>query len=204
MLQKMQGRNEDARELLQNALELCQSSGMNYVRERVENSIKNLENDEPIVQIVERFSNHLKNTTIPAAQTKEIQYTILGCIVMLREGGLEIYSKYTSDELLSDPSMVAGLISAVSTFASGLKEDSRGELQSIVHQDIAVLLEHGRNVSCALLSDKDTYQARIQQRKFIEQFEDTFSDQLLKFDGGISAFKIADEFFSTIFTKTGI
>jgi len=177
---------------------------MDYVRGKVESSIENLDDEEPVVDIVERFSNHLKNTTIPTTQIKEIPYTILGCIVMLRDGGLEIYSRYIGEEILGDPSMIAGLVSAVSTFASGLKEDSRGELQSIVHQDIAVLLEHGKNVSCALLSDKDTYKARIQQRKFIEQFEDTFSDKLSKFDGGISAFKIADEFFSTIFTETGI
>ena len=117
------------------------------------------------------------------------------------EGGIEIYSKYLSDRIASDPSMVAGLISAVSTFTAELKRGSQGELQSIVHQDIALLLEHGEYVTCALLSNKDTYDARALQRRYIEEFEEKYSSSLAQFDGRLATFRDADGLFDEIFNK---
>ncbi|MHA1576966.1 MAG: tetratricopeptide repeat protein [Candidatus Thorarchaeota archaeon] len=200
-LYKAANKTNSAQIILEKALELAKSSDKKSARVRVVQSLDRLHTNESTTEIAGRFSSQIRSLAVPTVQAVDIQFSILGCIVMLREGGLEIYSKYISEKLISDPSMVAGLISAVSTFAAGLKEDSRGELQSIVHQDIAVLLEHGQHVTCALLSNKDTYNARVLQQRFLNQFEKEFSFALAKFDGAIDKFNPADQFFESIFME---
>ena len=118
---------------------------------------------------------------------------------MLREAGIEVYSKYVDEKLTSDPSLVAGLISAVSSFTQELRENGKGELHSIIHQDIAVLLEHGINVTSALLTDKDTYNARALQLEFLEQFESEFSDDIAECCDGVGKYMAADEIFDSVF-----
>ena len=174
---------------------------MKYLHAKGEENRRNLDIDESLSQITQRFSTDIRGITVPSVQAKEISFKVLGCIVMLREAGLEVYSKYVDKKLTSGPSMVAGLISAVSSFTKELRENGHGELQSIVHQDIAVLLEHGKYVTCALLSDKDTYDARVIERRFLEQFEEDFSDDLVKFDGKVAGFRAADKLFESILGK---
>ena len=117
---------------------------------------------------------------------------------------MELYSNYIDKRLTSDPSLVAGLISAVSSFAGELRKDAQGNLQSIIHQDVAVLLEHGRHVTCALLTDTDTYSARVLEKRFLEKFEDEFSEKLIKFKDGMVTPLDAKEIFETILIKREI
>ncbi len=200
-IHKAERRIDTARDILIKAQKLTQSSSMKYLHAKVEENLRNLDIDESLSQITQRFSTDIRGITVPSVQAKEISFKVLGCIVMLREAGLEVYSKYVDKKLTSDPSMVAGLISAVSSFTKELRENGHGELQSIVHQDIAVLLEHGKYVTCALLSDKDTYDARVIERRFLEQFEEDFSDDLVKFDGKVAGFRAADKLFESILGK---
>ena len=200
-IQKAEGHKDKAREILDTAIKLCESSAMKSLKLKVQETIENLEVDEPIPAITERFSNQILNLNIPSVRAKELPFTVLGCIVMLREAGLEVYSKYVDKKLTSDPSLVAGLISAVSSFTHELREDGKGELQSIIHQDIAVLLEHGKHVTFALLTDKDTYNARALQLRFLEQFEKEFSDELAKCSDGVAQFMAADELFDSVFEE---
>ncbi len=200
-IDKAEGRKDTARERLTSALELCQSSAMKSLRSQVEESLELLDVDESTSEIAERFSSRITSMTVPAIQTREVPFTVLGCIMMLREVGIEVYSKYVDKRLAADPSLVAGLLSAMSTFVQELREGARGELQSIVHQDIAVLLEHGKHVTCALLTDKDTFNARSLQVRFLEQFEEDFSNVLVGFDGRVSDFRAAEEIFELVFKE---
>ena len=117
----------------------------------------------------------------------------------MQEAGLEVYSRYTDDRLTSDPSLVAGLITAVSSFTKELREDTEGSLQSIVHQDIAVLLEHGKYSTSAVLASKDTYEARILERKFLEEFEKKYEEKLKQFMSGMISPLDADDLYENIF-----
>ncbi|MHA1480843.1 MAG: tetratricopeptide repeat protein [Candidatus Thorarchaeota archaeon] len=199
IIHSSRGSNETARKHLKRALELTQSSSMTSLRTDAESLLSHLESEISHSDLIDKFKQQIRTVAVPTTPVKEIPFNVLGCIVMLRDGGIEIYSKYISDKLTSDPSMVAGLISAVSTFTSALHEDTQGELQSIVHQDIAVLLEHGVYVTCAFLSSKDTYDARVIQRRFLEKFEEDYSESLIKFDGGIAVFRDADGIFDEMF-----
>ncbi len=200
IIHSSRGDNETAREHLERALELTQSSSMKSLRTDTKSLLAHLESEISHSDLIDAFKQHIRSVAVPTTPVKEIPFNVLGCIVMLRDGGIELYSKYISDKLTSDPSMVAGLISAVSTFTSALHEDTKGNLQSIVHQDIAVMLEHGEYVTCALLSSNDTYDARVIQRRFLEKFEEDYSQNLVKFDGGISVFRDADGIFDELFS----
>ena len=40
-------------------------------------------------------------------------------------------------------------------------------------------------MTCALLANRDTYEARLIERRFLEKFEDIFSDSLKQFQDGM-------------------
>ena len=200
-LYKMKGRKERARSLFEEALKICDASKLNVMREDLEKRLEELDKEEPAPSLLQRFKSLIRFITVPQTRPSRIQFTVLGCIVLLKEMGLEVFSKYTDKRLTSDPSLVAGLISAVSSFAHELTEDTKGELESIVHHNIAVLLEHGLYATCALLVDKDTYEARILAQRFIEMFETKFENFLKQFDGVASPLDAEDLFHTIIIER---
>ena len=200
-IHKAERKIDSARDILTQAHKLSQPSSMKSLHTQVEESLKNLDAEESLSQILQRFTTDIQRMTVPPVRAKEIPFSILGCIVMLREAGLEVYSKYVDEKLTSDPSLVAGLISAVSSFTQELRENGKGELQSIVHQDIAVLLEHGENITSALLTDKDTYNARALQLRFLEEFEEEFSDDIAECCDGVAKYMAADKIFDSVFAE---
>ena len=197
-LLKAKGMIDEARQSLSEALEFCKKGGMKTIQKKVQDALAQLHIEESKSDVAKRVMNLIGNVVVPSGKTLAIPFEILGCIVIVREAGVEAYSRYLDKRLTSDPSMVAALISAVSSFAHELREDSGGELHSIVHHDIAVLLEHGELTTCALLTDRDTYDARAALRRFLESFETEYNQELRKFDGGLRIFESADELFDKV------
>jgi hypothetical protein len=202
-LLKAKGMIDSARKSLSEALDFCKKSGMKSIQKKVQDALDQIDTEESESDVAKRVMNLISNVVVPSGKAREIPFEILGCIVIVRSAGVEAYSKYLDNRLASDPSMVAALISAVSSFALELREDAGGELHSIVHHDIAVLLEHGELTTCALLTDKDTYDARAALRRFLKRFEDTFNEELIKFDGGLRIFESADELFTQVLLQEG-
>ncbi|MHA1958641.1 MAG: hypothetical protein ACW99U_00265 [Candidatus Thorarchaeota archaeon] len=194
-LQRAKGQREDARGSLLEAIKICKSAGLDSLCKKVEGMLSGLDVDMSKPQITMEFVNLVKDVVVPSKGIQEIPFEILGCLVIFREGGFEVYARYLDEKLSSDPSLVAALISAVASFTTELREDAVGELHSIVHHDIAVLLEHGEHVTCALLADRDTYNARVLLRRFLERFEEDYSDDLISFDGTLAPFRTADKIF---------
>jgi tetratricopeptide (TPR) repeat protein len=199
-LYKIKGKKETARSLVEKALKICDKSKITVMRNDLVKRLDELDKKEFKPSLIQRFKSLIRSITVPQAKPKPVKYNILGCILIMRGIGLEVFSKYIDEKLKSDPSLVAGLISAVSGFAKELREDAKGELESIVHHDIAVLLEHGNYVTCALLSDKDTYSARILAQRFLEKFEEVYDDFLKEFDGVAQPLD-AENLFQTIVIK---
>jgi hypothetical protein len=200
-LLKAKGMKDEAQQSLSEALEFCRRRGMKTIQKRVQDAIEQLDVEESKSDVAKRVMNLIGNVVVPSGKALEIPFEILGCIVIVRDAGVEAYSRYLDKRLTSDPSMVAALISAVSSFTHELREDAGGELHSIVHHDIAVLLEHGELTTCALLSDKDTYDARAALRRFLERFEQHYNKELKKFDGGLRIFESADEIFDEVLLR---
>ncbi|MBD3405345.1 MAG: tetratricopeptide repeat protein [Candidatus Lokiarchaeota archaeon] len=175
---------EEARNKLEKALNLCHEEGMSVLESKIKDRLKEVDEKKSRKSLIERFKSLIRQIAIPFGEPKKTPFTIMGCIVILQSAGLEVYSKFIDPEIISDPSLIAGLISAVSNFTKEIRRDATGNLQSIIHQDIAVLLEHGTHVTCALLVDHDTYEARVLERRFLENFEEMFAESLVDFEDG--------------------
>lgn len=198
-VERLRGKTDKARIHLERAKGLFDTFKMNNLREKIELSFKELGSKEPQVSALGRIRKFFHEIVIPSTRGRKVSYEIYGCIVIMQEAGLEVYSQYADARLTSDPSLVAGLITAVSSFTKELKEDAEGSLQSIVHQDIAVLLEHGKYSTCAVLASKDTYEARILERRFLEAFETKYDEKLKQFMNGMISPLDADDLYDDIF-----
>jgi tetratricopeptide (TPR) repeat protein len=176
---------DSARKRLDEALEITLESELESLEEKVRMQIAKVNKPEPKLSFFKRFKRMISQIVIPSVKGRPIEFKVYGVIVIVKEVGVEAFSKYISPKLTSDPSLVAGLITAVSSFAQELKEGTKGNLQSIIHEDIAVLLEHGNFTYCALLTDKDTYNARALERAFLDKFENVFTDDLKEASEGV-------------------
>ena len=200
----LQKEKDSAREVLIEATRVCETSDLKHLRKSVKQCLQRVDIEESQPSILARFRELVTRIVVPQIRTRKVVFELLGCIVIMQEAGMELYSNYIDKRLTSDPSLVAGLISAVSSFAGELRKDAQGNLQSIIHQDVAVLLEHGRHVTCALLTDTDTYSARVLEKRFLEKFEDEFSEKLIGFKDGLVSPLDAKEIFETILIKREI
>ncbi|TFF86240.1 tetratricopeptide repeat protein [Candidatus Thorarchaeota archaeon] len=194
----LKGNKANAHVYLEQARSMSEEANIVSLKGIIDERFEKLEETESKPSLIQRFKNLVRRIVVPQVKPKEVPFEILGLLLILKGTGLQVYVRYVDKRLKSDPSLVAGLITAVSAFANELREDATGDLESIVHQDIAVLLEHGRYVTGALLADRDTYQARALERAFIEVFENEFSEKLGEFDGNVSSFSRADPMFDAI------
>ena len=200
----LQNQKDSARVVLNKAMKVCETSDLKLLRKSVEDGLQKLDIEESKPSILSRFRELITRIVVPQIRARKIAFNLLGCIVIMRDVGVELYSNYIDERLTSDPSLVAALISAVSNFAGELRKDAQGNLQAIVHQDVAVLLEHGSHTTCALLSDTDTHYARVLERRFLEKFEEMFQVKLDEFKDGVITPLDAEQIFESIFLKQEI
>ncbi len=192
---------ERARSTLEKALRNCQEFGLDRLRGVVEKQLERLDTYQAPDSLFQRFRKFVRQISMLGIRTRRIKFRVLGTIVILGESGIEVFAKYLDDRLVSDPSLVAGLITAVSNFARELRQDSRGQLQSIVHEDIAVLLEHRAGATCALLCDRDCSEARLLEREFLSRFTDRYADELERFGDGFAERLPADDLFEEVLSQ---
>lgn len=192
---------ERAKAILTNALNTCNAFGFQSLKERVEERLRSLGSEIPHKLLASRFKEPARRISIPSGLSREIPFKVLGCLVIHTKSGLEVFSSIIDQNIVGDAGLIAGLLSAVSLFTTELTKSARGTLQSIVHQDIAVLLEPGKNLTFALLSDRDTYEARMLLRRFMEDFELTYGDFFLDWRGRSVKLDGSDEIFNKILVK---
>ncbi len=114
--------------------------------------------------------------------------------------GLDLYSKIFSDEITpEDVTLLTGGFTAVtSMFQEATK--TADKVQSIQFEGRTLRLLNRELFIAALLVDYTTQASELALRKFTEEFEQKFHDQLVKFAGNVSPFEkassIADQYFS--------
>ncbi len=176
---------DSARFQLERMQNSCGKFGLLKLREIVRSQIKSLDQTNTPKSILKRFKKFASRITVGGIETRRIRFRILGSIMILNTSGIEVFSKYLDERLVADPSLIAGLITAVSSIAQGLTPDSRGQLQSIVHEDITVVLDHEKNITCALFCDRDCSEARLLVRAFVKQFANTYAEELDTYEEGL-------------------
>lgn len=134
-------------------------------------------------------------------RTKPVQ--ILGCLVISRRHATPIYSHLEEGRFKLDSILMGGLITAVEMFTSSLATEEKGRLQSIVHEQIVILLEHDESFVYAILSDKNAYAARALAKRLASMFSDKF-DHIIRdpnWDHDVAKFEGADELFTEVLTS---
>ncbi len=121
-------------------------------------------------------------------------------LLVYSKEGLDLYSKIFSDEMTpEDVTLLTGGFTAVSSmFQEATKTGDK--VQAIQFEGRTLRLLNRELFVSALLVDYTTQASELALRKFTEEFEQKFHDQLAKFAGNVSPFEkastIADQYFS--------
>ncbi|MFX1474377.1 MAG: tetratricopeptide repeat protein [Promethearchaeota archaeon] len=99
---------------------------------------------------------------------------ILGCLVISRRHSVPVFSQLEEDRFKLDSVLMSGLITAVEMFTNELSTDVKGSLQSIIHEQIVILLEHDESFVYAILADQDAYIARALAKRIAVMFSDKY------------------------------
>jgi tetratricopeptide (TPR) repeat protein len=86
-------------------------------------------------------------------------------VIIIAPGGFNIFNKYITDRLTSEPELISGLISAVSSFMSEIAQ-GKGFLKSIRHDDLSVILEPFDNFIAVCITSEETFSIRDKTRIF--------------------------------------
>ena len=94
---------------------------------------------------------------------------ILYLLLVLDESGLPLYSYKFSKKEVIDDLLVSGLISAIINFSAEVLGKGTETLRSINHEGKAVIIEKQDNVMAVLVADNETFESRLQVRKFLKE-----------------------------------
>jgi tetratricopeptide (TPR) repeat protein len=128
---------------------------------------------------------------------------ILGCLVISRRHATPVFSHLEKDRFKLDSVLMGGLISAVEMFTDQLAKEAKGRLQSIVHEQIVILLEHDEDFVYAILADKNAYIVRALAKRLASMFSDKY-DHIVRdpsWNHDLTKFEGADDLFGEALTS---
>ena len=101
--------------------------------------------------------------------------------------GRSVFTHNFKDESTVEPALVAGLFSAITSFA---KETVKSEklLRTIDHGDVVLMIEYGQYVFSAIFADKNSVELRNKLASFVKEFEQIHDDELPNCLGDTSPF----------------
>jgi hypothetical protein len=111
-------------------------------------------------------------------------------LFVLTKDGLNVF-EYSFGIEIQDPALISAMISALTSFvreATGSKK----ALRTVDQEDNKVILNHGKYVTIALMSEKDLPIIHKRVKKFTEAFENQFGLKLKNWSGETTMFKEAD------------
>lgn len=122
----------------------------------------------------------------------------LDSLHVMMTDGRSVYTHSFTEESRIEPALIAGLFSAITSFA---KEAVKAEklLRTIDHGDIILQIEYGRYVFAALICDRNSIEFRSKLVKFLNEFESQHQTELENWLGDTSLFvndyKLVNEIF---------
>ncbi|MEM2109246.1 MAG: hypothetical protein QW327_02010 [Candidatus Odinarchaeota archaeon] len=125
---------------------------------------------------------------------------VLKSFYIVSHDGRSIFSYSFSEELTTEPVLVAGMLSAISSFVRETTK-SRELLRSIDHGDTTLLVEYGKYSFAALLADRETTELRGRLQKYIVEFEKTYEDTLANWNGDVEPFEKEAARVAELFTE---
>ncbi|GAB4318934.1 MAG: hypothetical protein Kow0069_22220 [Promethearchaeota archaeon] len=112
----------------------------------------------------------------------------LNTLHVIYSDGRDIFShKFPGATMETDPALVAGMFSAITSF---VRETTRSSdlLRTIDHGDVKLIIEYGRWVFAAVFADRETTDVRDRLRRFVQEFEAKHSGVLDGWNGQMDPF----------------
>ncbi len=127
------------------------------------------------------------------------EVTIDSLHVMMLDGRA-VLSHTFGEESQVEPALVAGLFSAITSFA---KEAVRSEqlLKTIDHGDVVLTIEYQRHVFAAIFADSTSTELRKKLSEFLTDFENRYSKVLPTWLGDLDVFKKDIALIDQVFTS---
>ena len=110
-------------------------------------------------------------------------------LYIIYDDGRGVFDYSFVQEVLQDPGLVAGMVSAITSF---IKETTRSQdlLKTIDHGDITIILEYGKRIFGALfIKGNQTTEIRAKLKTFVERFEEKYKSVLEDWSGALVHFK---------------
>ncbi len=110
-----------------------------------------------------------------------------GLYVMYSDGRDVISYKF-SDASKTDPALVAGMFSAITSF---IKETTKSSdfLRTIDHGDSKITIEYGKYIFGAIFADRETTEIRTNLKNFLIEFERRHGEILSNWNGNCTSFR---------------
>ncbi|MCE7743394.1 MAG: hypothetical protein GOP50_13165 [Candidatus Heimdallarchaeota archaeon] len=166
---------EEAEETLKQGIEFAGAhkfddrvDELNVILEQKKSLIQELRGSRKLFSKIRQFSfgTHKK---IPI---------ILYLLLVIDEGGLPLYSYNFSKKQDIDDLLISGLISAIINFSQEVLGKGVETLRSIIHEGRSVIIERQDNVMAVLVSDNETFESRLQVRKFLKEAMGTIKQKI--------------------------
>lgn len=123
----------------------------------------------------------------------------LDCLFVMYSDGRDVFSyKFSDTSKGADPSLVAGMFSAITSF---IKETTSSSdlLRSIDHGDSKIIIEYGDYVFGAIFANMQTAEIRSKLKTFITKFEEKHRDILPNWNGNMGPFEKDADLLKEIF-----
>jgi hypothetical protein len=142
------------------------------------------------------FFDEISKTALSKAKpfiffTKEYGFSYeeanLDSLHVMMVDGRSVFTHNFTDESTVEPALVAGLFSAITSFA---KETVKSEqlLRTIDHGDVVLMIEYGQYVFSAIFADKNSVELRNKLTEFVGIFEEKHAEELSGWLGDTSPF----------------
>ncbi|MFX1449374.1 MAG: tetratricopeptide repeat protein [Promethearchaeota archaeon] len=113
------------------------------------------------------------------------------------DGGCIYDQSFKAEEEVS-ASLVAGGLTGVDALIQEVTQ-TETKIQIIEKEDMTVLLEHGKYVSAALVTEENLFTLRNKMKQVVQEIEDFFKEELEYFQGNITPFRKIRKFIQKIF-----
>ncbi|NVM30751.1 MAG: tetratricopeptide repeat protein [Candidatus Helarchaeota archaeon] len=122
-------------------------------------------------------------------------------------GGVCIYDHPFESEAMDDESVSASLVSAgLEGISMMIQEVTKKEtkVKIVEQEDMTILLEHGKEVTAALITEENLETLKTKMKQLINELEEAFQTELETFDGDITVFSKAEKFVQKIFVESPV
>lgn len=125
---------------------------------------------------------------------------VLKSLYLVSRDGRSLFSYAFSDEPTTEPVLVAGMLSAISSFVRETTK-SRELLRTVDHGDITLLIEYGKYSFAALLADRETTELRGKLQRYINEFEKRYEKTLAEWNGDVEPFEREADRIAELFSE---